>query len=291
MHFYVTQPYVNLHRIMSEPTKPGEAGSTIAYGKLEEMTIEEIRNFHPEVAVFPLGSTEPHGPHLPYGTDTLIARGGATAAVREANARGARVLELPCLPIGNNVNFKAYPLACRVRVETLFSFICDIADFLLEEGIRKLVLLNAHGGNVATVEAALRRIHDAHAGELFACGSMISAFRKPGTPEVFNDLSPHAGDYETSLILHLAPGLVRREQMGPAEMMSPAVAGLGNPSIYWVKPWHELMPSSCGGRPDWATEEKGREYFEDCVHGFADFLVELSRTPWQPRFPYSDASR
>jgi creatinine amidohydrolase len=96
------------------------------------MTIEEVRNFRPEVAVFPLESTEPHGPHLPYGTDTLIARGGANAAVREANARGARVLELPCLPIGNNVNFKAYPLACRVRVETLFSFIRDIADFLLE---------------------------------------------------------------------------------------------------------------------------------------------------------------
>ena len=61
---------------MSETKKTAEVGRISAFGKLEEMTIEEVRQFQPEVAVFPLGSTEPHGPHLPYGTDTLIAGGG-----------------------------------------------------------------------------------------------------------------------------------------------------------------------------------------------------------------------
>jgi creatinine amidohydrolase len=276
---------------MSENKKFPNGESVKASGKLEEMTIDEVRDFQAEVAVFPLGSTEPHGPHLAYGTDTVIASGGAGAAVREANSRGARVLELPCLPIGNNVNFKAYPLACRIRVETLEAVLCDMADFLREEAIRKLVFLNAHGGNVAALQAALRRIHDRHAGELFACGCSISAFRKRGSPEVFNDHSPHAGDYETSLVLHLAPGLVRRERSVPTAMVEPDLAGLGNGAIQWVKPWHEFMPASCGGRPDLATEEKGREYFEDCVRGFADFLVELSAAPWHPRFPYSAASQ
>jgi creatinine amidohydrolase len=275
---------------MSENENPAEAGRRKATGKLEEMTIEEVGEFRAEVAVFPLGSTEPHGPHLPYGTDTIIAEGGAGTAVREANARGARVMELPCLPIGNNVNFKAYPLACRMRVETLEAVLCDMADFLVEEGIRKLVFLNAHGGNVPALQAALRRIHDLHEGELFACGCSISAFRKPGSPEIFNDHSPHAGDYETSLVLHLAPELVRTERMESTAMMSPELAGLRNPAIQWVKPWHEFMPSSCGGRPDLATQEKGRQFLEECAKGFADFLVELSSAPWHPRFPYSNAS-
>lgn len=256
-------------------------------GELAGMTIEDVRQFRAEVVVFPLGSTEPHGPHLPYGTDTIIAERGASSAVRIANGRGARVMLLPTLPIGNNVNFKAYPFACRMRVETLMAVICDLAEFLREEGIRKLVLLNAHGGNVAAVQAALRQIHDRHAKEMFACGCSLSNFRDPGSPTLFNDQSPHAGDYETSLMRYLEPLLVRDEKLGRAEMIAPAIQGLGNPGIHWVKPWHEFMPSSCGGRPDLATAEKGRDFFEHCAERFADFLLELSSAPWHPRFPYS----
>ena len=110
------------------------------------MTIEQVRDFHPEVVVVPIGSTEPHGPHLPYGTDLFIAEAVTAEAVRLANAEDARVLRLPPLPISNNVNFKKFPFACRIRVETLMAVLGDIVDFLTEDGVKKLSL------SIATAE-------------------------------------------------------------------------------------------------------------------------------------------
>ena len=78
-------------------------------GILMEMTIEEVRAFRPEVVVLPVASVEPHGPALPYGTDFTQCDGAVRRGVERANRRGARALMYPTMPIGNNVNFQAFP--------------------------------------------------------------------------------------------------------------------------------------------------------------------------------------
>lgn len=108
-------------------------------GLLETMTIADVRAFSPEVVMIPVASTEPHGPHLPYGTDTIIGGGVTAKAVQLANAKGAKVLRLPPLPIGNNVNFKAFPFACRIRVETLMAILADLVEFACEEGVNRVL--------------------------------------------------------------------------------------------------------------------------------------------------------
>jgi creatinine amidohydrolase len=255
-------------------------------GLLETMTITDFIDFRPEVAVIPVGSTEPHGPHLPYGTDTLIADGFTAESVRLANLDGARVLRLPPLPIGNNVNFKGFPFACRIRVETLMAVLADLVEFLREEGIRKVVIVNCHGGNDATIRASLRELFDRHQQEIFLCACGAGSFGGDEYGKLFDDRSPHAGEYETSMILHFAPELVISSAFKPADPEMPAIESLAGHDAEWVRPWHRLMPDSYAGRPDLASAEKGSRFSKACAAGFARFLTELSKEPWHPNFPY-----
>lgn len=255
-------------------------------GILETMTIDDVRNFHPEVAVIPIGSTEPHGPHLPYGTDSFIVETVTEAAVCLANAEGARVLCLPTLPISNNVNFKGFPFACRIRVETLMAVLSDMVTALIEEGIRKIVLVNGHGGNEATLQAALRQMYDRFQQTAFLCGCGPLNFSEGLHKSLFQDGSPHAGDMETSLMRHIAPGLVVEAECRPSPMAEPRLPELQTGNVRWVRSWHHFMPASCGGRPDAATPEKGKEFFDACARGLARFLSGLSREPWHAGFPY-----
>lgn len=260
--------------------------SVSASGLIEKMTIADFESFCPEVAVIPVGSTEPHGPHLPYGTDTLIADGFTADAVQLANRDGARVLRLPPLPIGNNVNFKGFPFACRIRVETLMAVLTDLVDFLREEGLRKVVIVNCHGGNDSTISASLRKLFDRHQQEMFLCLCGAGTFGGDQYKAMFNDASPHAGAYETSMIQHLAPELVVTSALKPAEQKMPALESLAGRGPEWIRPWHRLMPESFAGRPDLASAEKGRDFLKTSAAGFAKFLTELSNEPWHSNFPY-----
>ena len=129
----------------------GDIMSAELSGILSEMTIEDVKALDPEIVMLGIGSTEPHGPALPYGTDFFIADNVCRESIRLANQRGARVLMYPTLPIGNNVNFKSFPFACRMRVRTLMHVLLDIIEAIEEEGVRKIVLYNSHGGNTDTV--------------------------------------------------------------------------------------------------------------------------------------------
>ena len=255
-------------------------------GILENMTIADVQAFGAEVVVIPLGSTEPHGPHLPYGTDTLIVDSVTEEAVRRANTNGARILRLPTLPIGNNVNFKAFPFACRIRVETLMAVLMDLVSFLREEGIRKIVIVNSHGGNDDAIKAGLRQIHDRYQREVFVCACGPGNFAGDEYKKHFKDSSPHAGEYETSMIQRIAPDLVVEPALQPVAMKQPAVSALASRAVEWVRPWHEFMPTSCGGRPDLASAEKGEHFLEASAAGLARFLEELSKAPWHRSFPY-----
>lgn len=256
-------------------------------GILEEMTVSEVAGFQPEVMLIPMGSTEPHGPHLPYGTDTTIADRVSGEAVRMANREGARVLRLPPMPFGNNVNFKEFPFACRIRVETLMAVLMDMVAFGVEEGVRKIVIFNCHGGNDSTVAASLRQMFDRFQNEVFVALCGCGCFSGDLYGKLFSDHSPHAGEFETSLMQFIAPEKMPDVAPQPAEMNQPLVAALAGGGITWVRNWAHLMPASCGGRPDLANADKGKCFFEADVAGLSAFLVELSRAPWHSRFPYA----
>src|SRR3954469_10657507 len=116
---------------------------------LAEQTHQFIRSQKWEVAVLPFGATEPHNYHMPYGTDNYQVEEIGSRACEAAYQRGAKVLLLPTVPFGVNTNHLQIPggLALSVTPTTLLRLLTDLVDSLERQGIRKLLLLNGHGGN------------------------------------------------------------------------------------------------------------------------------------------------
>jgi creatinine amidohydrolase len=251
-------------------------------GLLEEMTVEEVRAFAPQVVVLPLGSTEPHGPHLPMGTDTWQVTRLSRLAVAEANGRGARVLLYPTLPITNNANFRRFPFALRVGVRTLMSMLVDIVAQCRDDGVRKVVLVNGHGGNPDTIRATLREI--AGMDDMpFVCAT--GGITPEGWTSPIEHPSDHGGESETSRMMWIRPDLVRGDQLADNPFGRLAVPSLARTDF--VRPWHHYVPASAGGETRASSADKGRAITEAAATGLADLLVELAAAPWSERFPYA----
>ena len=255
-------------------------------GVLTEMTVDEVRALRPEVMVIPVGSVEPHGPALPYGTDSFECEALGREGVLRANRRRARALLYPTLPVGNNVNFKAFPFACRIRVETLIDTLLDIVKALEEDGLRKIVLVNGHGGNTEAIRAALRIHMDrTPAGQR----AFVCVFAPLPVGDIIRHPSEHGGESETSNVLHLRGDLVKRSKIGNFPFAEPCVAELKG--CFFVRPWHLYVPASAGGDSREASADKGRRILERNGEHLARLLVALSRARWHPDFPYRRARR
>ena len=255
-------------------------------GILSEMTNEEVQDFQPQVAALAVASTEPHGPVLPYGTDFFRCDGLCRRAVTQANQRKARVLMYPTLPIGNNVNFKPFPFACRIRVRTLMHVVLDIIEALEEDGIRKVVLVNAHGGNTDTLRATMREHFGRTPPERRAFVCLTEGMPSPQAVAAIEHPSDHGGQSETSEIMYLQPDLVRTQKLQDLPFGKPVVKSIADGKVYYVRPWHLHVPKGGGGETRESSAEKGRDLIESSAETLANFLVELNEAPWSPNFPY-----
>lgn len=253
-------------------------------GILEQMTIDEVRALSPNVAVIPVGSTEPHGPALPYGTDSYRVEGVCYRAITAAVEQGAKAVCLPPLRISLNNNFRKLPFGCRIQVPTFMAVIEDLVTFLEAEGIERIVIVNGHGGNPEALQATLR--HLARRDGAFVCLLGASQCGGEALHGVIEHPSPHAGEGETSEILYLQPDLVQTDQLSDRPIVPPGFVPLTETKAYYVRPWHLFMPESAGGEARHATAEKGRQVVEASAAGLAKFLVELSEAEGFDEFPY-----
>jgi creatinine amidohydrolase len=255
-------------------------------GILSDMTIDEVRAFDPQLVVFGVGSTEPHGPALPYGTDYFCCDYIARRATLRANELGGRVLMYPTLPVGNNVNFKAWPFACRISVRTLMLTLEDIIEALEEDGIRKIVLLNGHGGNTAAMHAVCREHFDRTPADRRAFVCVTSSMPDREALAAITHPSDHGGEGETSRQMYVRPEAVRAEKLDNFPRGVPTIKMLDGPRVHWVRPWHLHYPVSAGGDARASSPEKGKPIIESGIENLAKFLAELSQAPWHPDFPY-----
>ncbi|HEY5316269.1 MAG TPA: creatininase family protein [Pirellulales bacterium] len=255
--------------------------------KLAETNYGYVKEHPYEVAVLPLGATEPHNLHLPYGTDTLEADAVGEQICAAAHERGARVVLLPTMPYGTETNQMSFPLAMNVNPSTLARVITDLVDSLVHHGIRKIVLLNSHGGN--DLKPLLRELHGRGGSQLFLCNwyRVLADVEH----EIFDDPGDHAGEMETSVILACHPHLVARRADGglAADEGRMALTRFEAVNRGWVtitRPWHLLTTNSGAGNPHPATAEKGRQMLARLVERLSAFLVELSAAKLDERFPY-----
>lgn len=260
---------------------------TVRPWKLAETNYGQTKDAGFEVAVLPLGATEPHNLHLPYGTDSYEADLVGDAICKAAYDRGARVVLLPTIPYGTETNQMAFPLAMNVNPSTLAAVITDLVDSLVRHGIHKIVLLNGHGGN--ELKPVLRELYGKTPAHLFLCNwyRVLADIEH----ELFDDPGDHGGEMETSMILACRPDLVERKADGSLRADEGALAASRFEAVNrgWVsitRPWHLLTTNSGAGNPHPATADKGRKMLDLLVERLAPFLVELSQARLDERFPY-----
>jgi creatinine amidohydrolase len=255
--------------------------------KLADINYGTLKELHYEVAVLPFGATEPHNLHLPYGIDTREADLVGEKLCAAARERGAKVVLLPAIPYGTQTNQKEFPFAMNLYPSTLGAIVGDLVESLVRSGIRKVVLLNSHGGN--DLKWILRELYGRTPAQLF----LINWYAVFGDVyrEIFEQPDDHAGEMETSLALAYFPELVGRRADGAlaADEGRKAPTRFAAVNRGWVsitRPWHLLTTNAGAGNPHAATAEKGRRLMALLVERLAGFLVELSAAEVDEKFPY-----
>ena len=251
---------------------------------LAEQNHQFISSHKWEVAVLPFGATEPHNFHMPYGTDNFQLEEIGRRSCEYAYQRGAKVLLLPTMPFGVNTNHLEVKgaLALSVTPTTLLELITDLTDALERQGLRKLVLLNGHGGN--ELKPFMRELH--HRTKMFLC--LCDWFRMVSDvlPSIFTHPGEHADEMETSLGLAYFPQFMHMDQAGPGTINQPRLEAVRKGWVAMTRPWHLATNDTGMGNPQEATAEKGKKLMDICVQRLGSFLHELASAKMDERFPY-----
>ncbi len=255
--------------------------------KLAELNYAVVKEHQFEVAVLPIGCTEPHNLHLPYGNDTFESELLGDKICEAGHEAGANVVLLPTIPYGTVTNQRDCPLSINVNPSTLNAFVRDIVLSLEGHGIRKIVLLNGHGGN--EFKSLLRELYGTIRAHLFLFNwyqSVSDTYDK-----LFDSPDDHAGEMETSLALAYYPELVARDERGKLLADEGATAETRFEAVNrgWVsitRPWHLLTTNTGAGNPHAATADKGKRLVQVLVQRMSRFLVELSNADPDEKFPF-----
>ena len=220
------------------------------------------------VAVVPLGSTEQHGPHLPLATDHLIAEGLA----REAADRTG-FLCTPTVNVGVSPHHRQFHGTMWVDAPVFRDYVESLTRNLAYHGVDRVVFVNAHGGNVEHLREVGRRLRDD--GTLYAVEWMWDESIPELVDEVFEYNGPHGGPKETAMIQHLAPELVRDDELAAARDGGVRdVTDVEFLERYGARTFYDAVENSDNGvfgdQTD-ATPEIGARLFEAA----ADQLVRL----------------
>jgi creatinine amidohydrolase len=240
---------------------------------LEQTNWKQVKNQKYDVAILPWGATEPHNYHLPYGTDSLETAEIAKQAAGKAWEKGAKVMVLPVIPLGaQNMGQIDMPFCLHTKPSTQLVILKDILTALSGQGIKKLVLMNGHGGN--DFKPLVRELQPQFT-DVFI--SLVEWFRMLDHEDYFEEAGDHANEMETSIIMHFFPGLVRPlDEAGPGEAKAFKLDGLKNKTAWAPRQWDKVSADTGVGNPKKATAEKGKKFVEDMTSQIANYFVELA---------------
>ncbi len=224
------------------------------------------------VAILPWGATEAHGYHLPYATDNIQVDHIAAASAHWAWAKGAQTVVLPTVPFGVNTGQLDVALDINMMPSTQAALLGDVVQVLALQGISKLVVLNGHGGN--NFRQMIRELGARFPG-MFICE--INWFKVLRGSEYFDEPGDHAGELETSNLLHLAPELVAPLlEAGSGAVRPSALRGIREGWVWAERDWLKATVDTGAGNPALSTPEKGRRFLQALTAKIGAFLVELA---------------
>jgi len=239
---------------------------------LHEANYQQTRALAPNVAVLPWGATEAHNYHLPHGTDVIEATTLAEGAAELAFAGGARVIVLPTIPFGNNAQQQDQSATIHFSTATATAILMDVAHSLGRQGIDRLMLLNSHGGN--DFKPMIRDVQ-LQTGILIVLVNFWQMCQE-AEKRIFADSGDHAGELETSFLLHVCPQWVQLDQAGPGRRVPFDIAGLNQSGVWTPRPWSKSHPDTGSGDPSGATAERGAQYVQVISEAISRLLIQLS---------------
>ena len=238
---------------------------------LAETDWQTVRETAYEVAVLPWGATEAHNYHLPYATDNLQAEHVAVEAAGMAWAQGAKVVVLPAVPFGVQTGQLDIPLCLNVNPSTQFALLRDLAESVARAQIKKLVVVNGHGGN--DFKQMIRELQPQV--DVLIC--TLNWWTVADAKAYFDEPGDHAGELETSVVQHLAPHLVRPlSEAGDGSTRRPRITALREGWAWTPRRWTQVSHDTGVGNPAAASAEKGERFVATVAEKIAGFLVELA---------------
>jgi creatinine amidohydrolase len=230
---------------------------------LPTATSTDVAGRAPQIAVLPVGSFEQHGDHLPLSTDTIVA-----CAIAERIALRYDLLLLPPITIACSHEHAGFDGTVSISAKTLYDVIADVRSSLEQRGLRRLLLVNGHGGNYVLGNV----VQEANVGErrmaLFPHRDDWTHARKAGGLVTDSHEDMHGGELETSILLFVAPDMVR-----PSYAEADWIAS--DRTHLHIRGMGPYAPAGLIGRPSLATRQKGEQVLDDLVASAAAHLEHL----------------
>ncbi len=235
------------------------------------------------VAVLPVGAIEQHGPHLPLSVDRDILD-GIIAAALPLIPDDCPAVFLPTCAVGKSNEHSRYPGTLTFSAATLMAMWNELGDCVAAAGVRKLVFLNSHGGQIAPMDIVVRDLRIRHnmltvAANWFSMGLPVGLLT-PGEARY----GVHAGDMETSMMLALRGDLVAMERARDFRPLNARLAdthrhlGLGpGGKLGWQA--QDLHPAGAMGNAAAATADKGRAFVDHAARELVVLLQEVAAMP------------
>jgi creatinine amidohydrolase len=261
----------------------------------QDCTTRDLLELDPEltVALLPVGAVEQHGPHLPLATDAIICEGLVRATMQRMREG---LLVLPPMAIGHSLEHISFAGTLSIAAEPLLATWIEIGRSVARAGVRKLVILNTHGGNIPLVQLAALRLRQ-ELGMLVVRANYFS-FGSPAGLFSDDELRHgiHGGEMETSLLLHLRPELVRRAALADFRALTHDMAAR-NQLLGPEKPigfgWmsQDLSEHGVCGNAARADAERGGILLSHYADRLATLIEECRSTPLTTLRPQPSAAR
>jgi creatinine amidohydrolase len=246
--------------------------------RFHDLTAPQIRQVPRDrvVVVAPIAACEQHSTHLPVFTDTLLV----TAVAEGAEQRAANeIVLLPTQWFGASHHHLRFGGTLSASVDTHIDMLCDLVIPLLDDGFQRLLILNGHGGNIDTMQTALRRLQPSYVDRTLTAASYwdLAQQELAALADGPRKVMGHACEFETSMVMALRPDLVRKDQIrNDLEALDPALRGL-----YIAEDMRQRTDHGAVGYCELATPEKGRKM----IAAAAERVVEVVQALLKRRLP------
>ena len=225
------------------------------------------------VAVLIFGACENHGDHMPFGSDFITP----FELAKRVASKYRKLLILPPMPYGVSSHHKDFYMTISLEPETMIAVIRDILFSLVSNGVRRILIINGHDGNIAPIELAARFVKEKYPDVVIACleswWELVGKVLKK-TFKVWQGLG-HGGEAETSAMLALRPDLVDMKR-APSTIIPRLPEDV---RIYWK--FKELSHSGAAGAPREASKEKGEKIVRALEDTLLSFIRKMDRNAWK----------